>query len=39
MGRAEYQDALHRWTECVRTGQWPKKINEPMTAELPAWYV
>lgn len=38
-GRREYQDALHRWSECVRTGHWPKKINEPMTAELPAWYL
>jgi hypothetical protein len=38
-GRREYQDALHRWSECVRTGIWPKKINEPITAELPAWYL
>lgn len=32
-----YLDAIQKWKECVRTDNWPKRVENIQTIDIPAW--
>lgn len=38
LGRAQYQNDLRIYAECVRTGEWPGYGDKIQTISLPAWH-